>query len=212
MTRPVKKSTPRPQPARAKPSASSETKSNGKPRPQAQTPKLSPPEDLNSPQRLQQRIDEAAEDWQRLTGEPMPNSVEEWKVAAVRYGMPPDVVHSGEFTGNDVWTFVVGKKLAQLDDLRHTTDLARAKSTKASQSVGIAPKQPTGLMSVPELVQAFGIPQQNVAALKKRLQRERSRLYADAVRELREPRSHKPKFLYDAGHEEVRKLIANYLN
>jgi hypothetical protein len=74
-----------------------------------------------------------------------------------------------------------------------------------------APDQPTGLKSVAELVQAFGIPKENVEALKKRLQRERSRLYADAVRELREPRSHKPKFLYDAGHEEVRKIMADYV-
>jgi hypothetical protein len=74
-----------------------------------------------------------------------------------------------------------------------------------------APDQPTGLKSVAELVQAFGIPKENVDALKKRLQRERSRLYADAVRELREPRSHKPKFLYDAGHEEVRKIMADYV-
>lgn len=74
-----------------------------------------------------------------------------------------------------------------------------------------APDQPTGLKSVAELVQAFGIPEENVEALKKRLQRERSRIYADAVRELREPRSHKPKFLYDAGHEEVRKIMADYV-
>lgn len=80
-----------------------------------------------------------------------------------------------------------------------------------SKSVEVAPDQPKGLKSVAELVQAFGIPEENVEALKKRLQRERSRIYADAVRELREPRSHKPKFLYDAGHEEVRKIMADYV-
>ena len=83
--------------------------------------------------------------------------------------------------------------------------------TSESKSVKVAPDQPTGLKSVAELVQAFGIPEENVEALKKRLQRERSRIYADAVRELREPRSHKPKFLYDAGHEEVRKIMADYV-
>lgn len=84
-------------------------------------------------------------------------------------------------------------------------------ATSESKSVNVAPDQPTGLKSVAELVQAFGIPKENVEALKKRLQRERSRLYADAVRELREPRSHKPKFLYDAGHEEVRRIMADYV-
>jgi hypothetical protein len=80
-----------------------------------------------------------------------------------------------------------------------------------SKTVNVDTDQPTGLKSVAELVQAFRIPKANVEALKKRLQRERSRLYADAVRELREPRSHKPKFLYDAGHEEVRKIMADYV-
>lgn len=75
-----------------------------------------------------------------------------------------------------------------------------------------APDQPTGLKSVSELAKAFGVPEEKVDALKKRFQRERSRLYADAVRELREPRSHKPKFLYDAGHEEVRKIMADYVD
>jgi hypothetical protein len=91
------------------------------------------------------------------------------------------------------------------------TPKAADPAASESKPVNVAPDQPTGLKSVAELVQAFRIPKENVEALKKRLQRERSRLYADAVRELREPRSHKPKFLYDAGHEEVRKIMADYV-
>jgi hypothetical protein len=92
-------------------------KAPGKQRPSSSIhiPKLQPRHDRPI-EEIVKEINDGAQGWREVTGEPMPNSVEEWKVAAVRYGMPPDVVQSGEFTGSDVWYFVLGRKHAQLDD------------------------------------------------------------------------------------------------
>lgn len=65
---------------------------------------------------LDRRVAAGHETWQSFVGEPMPTNVEEIAQAAVRFGLPADVVLRGNFTLADVTTFMVGKRLAAADE------------------------------------------------------------------------------------------------
>lgn len=101
--------------------------------------------------RVSAQIASGHEIWQALTGQPMPLSGEEIRVAAVRYGMPADVVQRGAFTLADVTHFMAGKRLAALDDRLDRVYTAAAEAA-ARQAATCAPGTPSHANTCTEMV------------------------------------------------------------
>lgn len=102
--------------------------------------------------RLRTRIEAGHELWQSLIGEPMPLDLDDMQSAAVRFGLPADVVHRGDFTLAEVTNFMVGKRVAALDELYD-----RVRATEAEVTVRRAAGNVTPSMSTPAGEQAEAV-------------------------------------------------------
>jgi hypothetical protein len=61
------------------------------------------------------RVAEGHETWQHFVGEPMPTTLEDIRLAALRFGLSPDAVLRGDFSLADVTAFMIGDRLAAAD-------------------------------------------------------------------------------------------------
>ena len=89
--------------------------------------------------KIRQRIEAGHELWHALTGEPMPLDLEDMQAAAVRFGLPADVVHRGDFTLADVTNFMVGKRLAALDEWHDRVRLTKAEEAARRAANAVTP-------------------------------------------------------------------------
>jgi hypothetical protein len=84
------------------------------------------------------RVAEGHETWQHFVGEPMPTTLEDIRLAALRFGLSPDAVLRGDFSLADVTTFMIGDRLAAAD-----AHLDRVRAAAAEEKTRIAVRAST---------------------------------------------------------------------